>query len=321
MYSADFSWPDGAHIAVVFNMSWETWPKYLGTADNNQKAGETVGRHAKYTRNMMYIYQHAYAETSGMQRLLDVWDRHGINASCYVDGLNLLNYPALAREATERGHELLVQGWDHTFLWEQSAQEQRESVRKTVDIYQEVLGKRPTGYTTSGGTLTPESIPIALEHGLNYIAAFRNCDVPFIINHDGQKIVGQNSYALTDFGAYSGHDQSPRDIITQWRDFFDVLYSEGQRGSPKMLAYGTHPFLAHGHRTAPLEELLRYVKSKPKVWIATRAQITDWMLKKYPEHDLSVFYPEAVSSDKWYGLSLGVGGEEATAEAYRFRKE
>ena len=73
--------------------------------------------------------------------------------------------------------------------------------------------------------------------------------------------------------------------------------------------------------TGPLEELIRYVKSKPKVWIATRAEIADWMLTRYPDHDLAAFYPEAVASDKWYGLSLGVGGEEAEREAARFRKE
>jgi peptidoglycan/xylan/chitin deacetylase (PgdA/CDA1 family) len=302
-------------------MSWETWPKYLATAENNQKAGETVGRNAKYTRNMMYVYQHAYAETGGMQRLLDVWSRHGVRASCYVDGLNILNYPSLAREATEQGHELLVQGWDHSFLWELTVAEQRESVARTCKIYEDVLGKKPIGYTTAGGTLTPESVPIAIEHGLSYIAAFRNCDVPFIINHQGKKIVGQNSYALTDFGAYGAHDKSPREVLTEWRDFFDVMYSEGERGSPQMLAYGSHPFLAHGNRTGPLEEVIRYVKSKPKVWIATRAEIADWMLKNYPDHDLARFYPEAVASDKWYGLSLGLGGEEAAAEAARFRKE
>ncbi len=321
MYSADFKWPNGAHIAVVFNMSWETWPKTLGTADNNQKAGETVPKSAKYGRNMMYVYQHAYAETGGMQRLLDVWGRHDIKASCYVDGLNILNYPGLTRDATQRGHELLVQGWDHSFLWDQTVEEQRESVAKTVKVYREVLGKPPIGYTTSGGTLTPESVPIALEHDMKYIAAFRNCDVPFVINHEGKKIVGQNSYALTDFGAYGSADKSPRQILEEWRDFFDVLYSEGQRGWPKMLAYGTHPFLAHGNRTGPLEEVIRYVKSKPKVWIATRAEIADWMLTQYPHLDLAAFYPEAVASDKWYGLSVGVGGEEATAEAARYRRE
>ena len=34
--------------------------------------------------------------------------------------------------------------------------------------------------------------------------------------------------------------------------------------------------------------------------------------------DLSAFYPEAANSDRNYGL--GIGGEEARKEAYRFRE-
>jgi hypothetical protein len=70
-----------------------------------------------------------------------------------------------------------------------------------------------------------------------------------------------------------------------------------------------------------MEEAIRYVKSKPKVWIATREQIADWVLKEFPEHDLARFYPEAVNSDRWYGLSLGLGGEEAVREALSYRKK
>ena len=88
-----------------------------------------------------------------------------------------------------------------------------------------------------------------------------------------------------------------------------------------MLAYGTHPIIAHGHRTRVVEDLIRYVKSRPKVWIATRGEIADWMLQNYPDHDLAAFYPEAVNSDKYYGLQIGLGGEEAEKEALSYRRK
>jgi len=108
-------------------------------------------------------------------------------------------------------------------------------------------------------------------------------------------------------------------VVTMWRDYFDALYDEGVRGYPKMLAYGTHPVLAHGHRTRPLEEVIEHVKRRGKVWITTRGEIAEWMLKKYPEHDLSKFYPEAVNSDRHYGLGIGLGGEEAREVSFHFR--
>jgi hypothetical protein len=66
--------------------------------------------------------------------------------------------------------------------------------------------------------------------------------------------------------------------------------------------------------------MIEYVKSKPKVWFATRGEIADWVLTKYPERTLATFYPEAVASDRHYGLGIGLGGAEAAAEAARFRR-
>ena len=106
-------------------------------------------------------------------------------------------------------------------------------------------------------------------------------------------------------------------------------------GSPKMLAYGTHPFCCHASRTRPLEEIIKWMKghpkdwfatrpkdwfaTRPKVWFATREEIADWMLENYPDHDLSKFYPEAVASDRHYGLGLGLGGAEAQEKLSRWR--
>ena len=319
MYKCKFEWPEGAHIAVVFNMSWETWEKSLGTPQNNQKAHERVPPHAKYQRGMRWIYEHAYAETGGMQRLLDVWRRHAIRTSCYADGETVSLFPELAKQAAAEGHEFLVQGWNHNYFWDMSVAEQESSLRRTKDVFDR-LGISATGFSSPGGHVTAETFPICAAMGLDYVCGLRNADVPFIINCNGRKMVGQTSYALTDFSNYSVSDATPRDILGMWKDGFDGMYEEGQRGYPKFLAYGTHPILAHSFRTKPLEEIIEYVKAKPRVWITTRGEITRWMLDHYPNHDLAAFYPEAVASDRHYGLGIGLGSEEAVKEALSFRK-
>ena len=319
MYKCNFEWPNGAHIAVVFNMSWETWEKRLGTSENNQKVQERVPPHAKYGRGMRWIYEHAYAETGGMQRLLDVWKRHGIRTSAYVDGHTASLFPELAMEAARSGHEFLVQGWEHNYFWDMTVEEQVDSLRRTKLEF-EKLGITATGFSSPGGHVTAETFGIVSDLGLDYVCGLRNVDVPFIIRVNGRKIVGMTSYALTDFCNYNLGDATPRDITGMWKDCFDGLYEEGQRGHPKMLAYGTHPILAHAFRTKPMEDLIEYVKSRPRVWIATRGEIAAWVLENYPDHDLAAFYPEAVASDRHYGLGVGVGGEEALREAARFRR-
>ncbi len=318
--NSKFKWPNDAHIAVVFNMSWESWNDTLGTAENLERGSEQVPAKAHYTRGMRWIYEHAYAEMGGMQRLLDIWKRHDITASCYADGLTVSLYPDLARKVRDGGHEYIVQGWDHGFLWHMSVKEQEESIDKTIDSFNKVLGVKATGFSSSGGHLTPETPQICADRGFKYICGMRNCDVPFIIDLGKKKLVGMTSYDQSDFGTAAGRTTTPEQMLGMWRDAFDVMYDEGMRGHPQMLAYGTHPFVARAHRTKPLEDTIRYVKSKPGVWLTTRGEIADWMLKKYPDMDLSSFYPEAPSSDAHYGLSIGLGGEEARAKAMKYRR-
>ena len=320
-WSNGFAWPNGAHIAVVFNVSWEIWPKKIGTAQNNQRRGETVEPNAKYGRWMMPIYEHAYAETSGMQRLLDVAERYGIKMSLYTDGLAGELYPGLMQRIANEGHEFLVQGWDHSFLWEQTIAEQTESIDKAQRVIEKITGRKIKGFSASAGSMTPETFDIVEARGLTYCCGFRNCDVPFIIPRKKRNLVGMNSYDLCDFNAYGHQDQSIRDVCDMWRDEFEVLYEEGQRGYPKMLAYGTHPFLSHGYRTRHLEDLIQFAQRRPNVWITTRGEIADWVHANFPKNDLSTFYPEAVASDRWYGLSMGIGGEEADREARSYRVE
>jgi peptidoglycan/xylan/chitin deacetylase (PgdA/CDA1 family) len=319
MYKCRFAWPDGANIAVVFNMSWETWEKRLGTNQNNQVASERVPADAKYARGMRWIYEHAFAETGGIQRLLDMWKRHDIKTSCYADGHTVTLFPGLARQAAAEGHEFIVQGWEHNYFYDMTVEEQSKSLDDTIAAFDR-LGIKATGFSSPGGHVTAETFPLCAEKGFKYVVGLRNADVPFIIRYGNRKVVGMTSYAISDFSTYKG-STTPRDVAGMWRDCFDALYDEGERGHPKMLAYGTHPIIAHGHRTRVVEELIRYVKSRPKVWIATRGEIADWMLTQYPEHDLAAFYPEAVNSDKHYGLQIGLGGEEAEREALSYRRK
>ena len=316
MYKAPFRWPDGAYIAVVFNMSWEVSP-HLGTADSKENRTQKVPATAHYGRAMRSVYEHAFGETGGLQRLLDLWERHGIRTSTYADGLTVQLYPDLAREVAARGHELLVQGWQHAFLWNMSAEDQMQEIDKTNAVFEQVLGRRAAGYSSPGGHLTAETFTILAERGFKYSCGLRNAEVPFIIPVGDRKLVGMTSYALSDTMTTRGI--SPRDLMTMWQDNFDAMYDEGQRGHPKLLAYGTHPIMAHAFRTRPLEDAIRYAQSKPKVWITTREQIADWVLQEYPDMTLSAFYPEAVSSDRHYGLGIGVGGDEARRVAERYR--
>lgn len=320
MYSCDFKWPGGANIAVVLNMSWETCEETLGTSLSTEKKGGGPKPEAPFARGMRVIYEHAFAETGGMQRIMDVWQRHGIRSSCYVNGKTVGLYPELSKRMLAEGHELIAQGWTHQPLTRMSAAEHAQSLDQTLETFKKVLNFKPTGFSSPGGNITSETYKLLVERGFKYSCGLRNSDVPFIMNIAGKKLVGMTSYDISDFASYT--DNMPiTEILQRLKDAFDAMYEEGERGWPKLLTYGTHPFCCHASRTKPLERMIQYMKGHPKVWFATRGEIADWMLEQYPDHDLAKFYPEAVASDRHYGLGIGLGGAEAETTMSRYRNK
>ena len=321
MYKADFKWPGGAHIAVVFNMSWESWDDNLGTSNTSENTGEGgPSQAAEYQRGMRTIYEHAYAETGGMQRIIDLWQRHKVPASCYADGLTVSLFPALAKQMVADGHELIVQGWDHTPLTRLTVAEQADSIDRTIAAFKKAANYKATGFSSSGGNVTSETFGLLADRGFKYTCGLRNSDVPFIINIKGKKLVGMTSYMISEFMTHHS-TVTMEEVQRRFVNAFDAMYDEGMRGWPKLLPYGTHPFVSHAFRTKPLEEMIGYVKKHPKVWITTRGEIAKYMLETYPTYDLAKFYPEAVNSDRHYGLGIGLGGKEAEKKMARFRKK
>lgn len=49
-------------------------------------------------------------------KILDVLDRHGVSATFFVLGANVIEHPGLTQQIIERGHELGVHSWNHARL-------------------------------------------------------------------------------------------------------------------------------------------------------------------------------------------------------------
>jgi peptidoglycan-N-acetylglucosamine deacetylase len=64
-------------------------------------------------------------------------------------------------------------------------------------------------------------------------------------------------------------------VAKQFKEEFDVLYKEG-----KYCMFTLHPeVIGRPSRALMLERTIRYVKSKPGVWVTTARDIAEWSLK------------------------------------------
>jgi peptidoglycan/xylan/chitin deacetylase (PgdA/CDA1 family) len=306
--SRTFHWPNGAHLAVVFHVAWEAWPDHLGTRSSRQNnSRRPVPETAKYAHDSSSLNEHAFAETGGLQRLIQLYSRWEIPVSCVISGSTIETYPDLALKLADENWDLGIQPWEHEYLVMYDPDEERTSIERADKAFRKLFNAPPSGFVAPGAMYTPATYDIIADLDIKWILAGRNCESPYVVKRPGKRPLVFQPLELTDYESY-GHRQSPRTVLGMVKDAFDALYEEGSSGGMgKMLSYATHPFLSHPYRTRPLEDFIAYIKRVPNVWITTRAEITDYLLNEYPELTLDALYPEsAVASEQRYGLNLAL---------------
>ena len=72
-------WPDGARIALLFCVSWETWPDDLGTNASHQRSNRgKMPENAIYKKDMGVVMDRQFGDKCGIWRILDMFDRESI---------------------------------------------------------------------------------------------------------------------------------------------------------------------------------------------------------------------------------------------------
>lgn len=105
------------------------------------------------------------------RRVLDLFDRRNAKATFFTLGWVAERAPDLVREIVARGHELASHGYDHTKVFDQTADEFRADVIKTKRILEDAGGVAVTGFRAAGFSIdarTPWAHEILGETGHLY---------------------------------------------------------------------------------------------------------------------------------------------------------
>ena len=100
--AADWLWPNGKRIAVVFNVCLEAWSD--GKAPGISPMGNPLPAGVLDT---MAISWAAYGVKTGIYRLLDAFERHRAKASVMVNAVIAERSPATVKAIADAGHEVL----------------------------------------------------------------------------------------------------------------------------------------------------------------------------------------------------------------------
>jgi polysaccharide deacetylase family protein (PEP-CTERM system associated) len=90
--------------------------------------------------------------------ILTLLDELGVRATFFLLGMTAARYPDLVRELGARGHDIACHGYEHTRVFEQSQDEFRRDLERSVELIESLTGRRPTGYRAPAFSINRDTI-------------------------------------------------------------------------------------------------------------------------------------------------------------------
>ena len=270
--------PGGERLAILIYVNIEHVP-----------FGSTALAHAVYPGTLQYspdILNHGwrdYGNRVGLWRIMEAMDRYGFRGTVNLHSDVCREYPQIIEEGNRRNWEWGVQGDNNTSIaTSMSAEQEREFIRRNVDIVASVTGKRPKGWLGMCLAESFDSPDLLAEAGIEYVSNYAHDELPVPMKvRRGSLLTMPYTLELNDVPTILGKGASAEVFGQMIRDQFDVLYAEGAE-RPRIMSISLHPFISgHPFRMKHLEAALAYVASHRAVWQTTGGEVNDWYRANY----------------------------------------
>jgi peptidoglycan/xylan/chitin deacetylase (PgdA/CDA1 family) len=270
---ADFRWPAGRRVAVVFNVAYEAWSD--GKAPGIGPMGNPLPAGAFDTNALSWGH---YGPARGMERLLHILDRVGVRASVMTSGVLAARTPHLVKAIAAAGHEIVAHAFAQDIIPATLTSDKvRDDIARTTDALTSA-GQRPRGWISPRGTPGPDSARLLMEAGYAWHGDVFDDDRPYIQKFDTGRIVAiPLTMEINDLPHAMRFGRSPRQFIELFDDLLAHLVDESEATMIDVTAH------AHVYgRPAGVwayEAIARTAVARDDLWIATRAEIAEHVLK------------------------------------------
>jgi peptidoglycan/xylan/chitin deacetylase (PgdA/CDA1 family) len=272
-------WPQDSRFALSIVVNVEEGAEMsVRDGDKGPEPVDELGVHLKVPiRNFANESNYLYGIRAGWPRVAAQLAKHEVKATFTAAAVALERAPEIGRAIAEGGHEACSHGWRwiHQFSYDEGRE--RDFVRKAVTSIAATAGHRPIGWL-SRYLHSPRLRTTLAEEGFLYHMDDFSDDEPrwdVVETKDGPRAIVIMPYALdsNDMKFWLAPGYTPQ----QWLDYavetFDVLYEEGASAT-RMMSLGVHlRIIGRPGRIGAFGKFLQYARSKPGVWMATRAEI------------------------------------------------
>lgn len=259
-------WPQGARCAVAFSFDCDHEAYELGAG------GAAVGR----------LAWGEFGRRVGVPRILEILRRHEVRASFFMPAVCALIDPQETRRIAGDGHEVGIHGWMHENNSLLDAQEERELTLRARDLLADQLGAPPVGFRSANWDLSPNTIAIVAELGLEYDSSLMADEDCYELLLDGEPtgVVEVPVEWLRDDAVYLMFNRqpatrpwaTPEDVFNIFKRELDAAWQ--QHGLFQLVM---HPFvIGYRSRIWILERLIEHARAKGDVWFGTHAEVARW---------------------------------------------
>lgn len=264
------SLPEGKRVAVCLTVLLETWSDGNAPSYSVQTTALKPG-----AVNHAGISWASYGGREGVWRILRTLDRHDVPGTFFTNARCVESYPEAVRAVVAAGHDLAGHGYTQDgLLTYMDADEERTTIRTSLDLLNSVASRPVSGWLSPVLAFTPRTSGLLAEAGLKWHSDVNNADVPHIVATDSGPLVAIPNSDFTDNRVLR---TSPHDYVDVYKHTLDYL-REHEEGS--FLAIALHcQFGGRPMMVAALDEILKYFKSFPDVWIVSHQELAERMIQ------------------------------------------
>lgn len=277
-------WPGGHRVALLITLNLETWDLVKDTERPYYAGGPSIlpdilpGNVPDFPN---YSWRE-YGQRVGIWRMFDCLDALGVVPACTVNAVTCLRRRPMLDAALARGCEILAHNYEQGELLSDYAQDparEREVVLRTLEVYEQAVGRRAAGWLSSSLRGTLQTADILAEYGCRFYCDLMNDDQPYLLRTPSRPIVSvPYSNEINDFTLVvrRGHTTDEvRDILIEE---LRVLHQEGAQ-TGRIMNVGLHPHVSgRAYRIRALREFIEYAQGLDGVWWTTREAIADFYL-------------------------------------------
>ena len=158
-------------------------------------------------------------------------------------------------------------------------------IKRTLDVYEDTIGKKPKGWLSSSLRSTLNTIDILAEEGLIFVTDLLNDDQPYLVKTRSGAPMVSISYTseVNDF-SFLRQGLTVDTGFSMFKEQFDWLYQESAT-SGRVMNIGLHPHvIGQPFRIRALRDFIRYAKAHDGVWFPKREEIAEWYLDNHALH-------------------------------------